>query len=145
MNINKVKVLVIVFITGIILTSCSFGPPPSCGDNIGGTADTAKFDQYFNKMNLVYESSGQPGQDGENGMQFSNGEPLIIQVDSKSEVSLRACIQPLSGGKEITLDETTSLSKGSGSVSIGALKTGTYVIRVILDNTLVKNFPFVVK
>jgi hypothetical protein len=138
MNINKVKVLVIVFITGIILTSCSFGPPPSCGDNIGGTADTAK-------MNLVYESSGQPGQDGENGMQFSNGEPLIIQVDSKSEVSLRACIQPLSGGKEITLDETTSLSKGSGSVSIGALKTGTYVIRVILDNTLVKNFPFVVK
>jgi hypothetical protein len=145
MIINRIKVLAVVLVLGIVLTACSFGPPPSCGDNIGGTADTTKFDQYFNGMSLVYENSGQPGQDGDNGMQFTQGEPLVIQVDSKSEVNLRACIQPMSGAKEVTLDETQSFSQGQGSFSIGTLKAGTYVIRVIVDDTLVKNFPFVLK
>ena len=27
--------------------SCSFGPPKGCGDNIGGTANEALFDQHF--------------------------------------------------------------------------------------------------
>jgi len=32
---------------GGLAASCSFGPPKGCGDNIGGTANEALFDQHF--------------------------------------------------------------------------------------------------
>ena len=145
MSINRIGVFVIALAVGVLAAACSFGPPPSCGENIGGTADTVKFEQYFTNMNLVNEASGQPGPAGENGMEFSPGESLAIQVESKSAVELRACIQPLSGGNKIAFDQTKTLSPGQGTVSIGTFEQGKYVIRVIVGDILVKNFPFVIK
>ncbi len=124
------------------LAACSFGSPPSCGEDIGGTADSAKFDQRFASMTLVSEATGEIGPEGEGGMQLTAGEPLAIQIESKAEVEVRACIQPIGGSKEIPFDQTQSISQGSSSFGIGSFDPGKYVIRVIVDGTLVKNFPF---
>jgi|WetSurMetagenome_2_1015567.scaffolds.fasta_scaffold126712_1 hypothetical protein len=126
----------------ISMAACSFGPPPDCGDTIGGVADTAKFDQFFNTMNLVSLTTGNSGPEGDSGQQYSQGESLAINIDVKSEVAVRACIQPMGGGSSLTLDETITFSQGVGSFDLGSFSKGTYVIRVIVDNTLVKNFPF---
>jgi hypothetical protein len=132
------------FILTLSLSACSFSPPPSCGDDIGGTADTAKFDQYFTNMQLVNQASGQVGPEGENGTQYATGEALVIQAESKSEVTVRACVQPRGPG-EITFDQTQTMSQGQGAFPVGLFKPGIYVIRVIVDGVLVKNFPFEVK
>ncbi len=143
---KKLTVLAALFVIAAAILACgSFGPPPSCGDNIGGTADTAKFDQYFTSMMLVSQASGQPGPEGENGAQFSAGDPLVILMDSKSDVAVRACIQPMSGGDSISFDQTQNFTQGAGTFTIGAFEQGVYVIRVIVDGILVKNFPFAVK
>ncbi len=129
----------------LLSANCSFGPPPSCGEDIGGTADAATFDRFFNSISLVNQTTGQPGPDSDQGMQFTQGDPLALQVDAKADVTLRACVQPTGGQKEISFDETQTLSQGQGTLDIGAFDPGTYVIRVIVDTTLVKNFPFQVK
>lgn len=130
MFIPKIKFLAILLVAGLVVSGCSFGPPPSCGDNIGGTADTARFDQYFANMQLVSQASGQPGPEGESGAQFSAGEALTIQVESKSDVAVRACVQPRGPG-EITFDQTQTLPQGQGSFSVDTFKPGPYVIRVL--------------
>jgi hypothetical protein len=55
---DLLKLVVTLFILILPLSACSFGPPPSCGDNNGGTANTSKFDQFFTNMQLVNEASG---------------------------------------------------------------------------------------
>lgn len=130
-------------VLGLLIGACSFGPPPSCGEDIGGTADTAAFDKNFTSMALVNQSTGQSAREGENGMEFAQGDNLAIQLDAKSKVTVRACIQPRSGGNAISFDETQTFSQGQGAFAVGAFEPGAYVIRVIVDNTLVKNFPFV--
>lgn len=142
---TKVKILVVLLLLGLVVLACgSFGPLPSCSGDVGGTADTVKFDQYFTSVQLVSQESGQPGPEGENGEQYSVGDSLVIQVESKSEVAVRACIQPRGPG-EITFDRTQTLPSREGTFPVGTFEPGNYVIRVIVDNTLVKNFPFTVK
>jgi len=126
----------------LLAAGCSFGPPPSCGDEIGGIADASLFDEHFNRMLLVSQTSGQPGPDGDNGVMFAQDEPLVIQTDAKFEVAIRACVQPTSGQDEIPFDQTQTLPLGPGEFPIGTYSAGQYVVRVIVDNTLVKNFSF---
>jgi hypothetical protein len=142
---SKGKTLAILFFLVITAGACSFGPPSSCGEDIGGTADTALFDQYFTNMDLIDQTTGLPGQAGEDGVEFARGTVLTIQVESKTGVAVRACIQPRSGGGTTTFDQTSTLLQGQDAFDIGTIEPGSYVIRVIVDNTLVKNFPFVVK
>ncbi|MEW6718784.1 MAG: hypothetical protein AB1345_14955 [Chloroflexota bacterium] len=142
---RKAMVIWIAFMVITALACGSFAPPESCGENIGGTADEVKFAQYFESMELVNQSTGQPGQEGEEGMEFAKGDTLAIRVASKSEVAVRACVQSRTGGGKIPFDQTQTLSQGQGTFSIGTLEPGSYVIRVIVNDTLVKNFPFVVK
>jgi hypothetical protein len=67
---------------------------------------------------------------------------LAIREDSIHEVSLRACIEERRGGGEIALDKTQDILSGSGSISLGSLEAGSYVLRVIVDGVLVRNLPF---
>jgi hypothetical protein len=146
MSPSKIKLLVTVLVLGLSLLACSLGslgPPASCGDNIGGTADTAKFDQYFTKMALVNQN-GEAGPDGENGMEFASTDTLELRADSNSEVAVRACIQNFNG-RPIAFDQTQTFAQGSSGVSLGIFQSGNYVVRVIVDGTLVKNFPFSIK
>ncbi|MDP3047454.1 MAG: hypothetical protein Q8O07_08260 [Chloroflexota bacterium] len=144
---SPIRVLALALLTLMALAAagCAVGPPPSCGDNIGGTADTAKFDQSFGSLALVSQSTGQPGAPGQEGAEFAQGTALAIQADSKAEVALRACIQPRSGGASLALDKTQTLAAGKGTFNLGSFPPGSYVVRGIVAGTLVKNFPFVVK
>jgi hypothetical protein len=142
----KIKSLGTILMLGLFLSACSlgsFGPPASCGDNISGTADTVKFDQYFTKMALV-DQSGVSGPEGENGMEFASTDTLNLRADSNSDVAVRACIQNFNG-RPIAFDQTQTFTKGSDGFSLGSFQSGSYVVRVIIDGTLVKNFPFFIK
>jgi len=142
---RKPGLILIALIGALSAAACgSFGPPPSCGETIGGTADEALFSQTFDGMQLVNADTGLPGPEGENGMGFISGERLQLNFQNKSAVSVRLCIQPRGPGV-IALDLTQDLSAGDDSIAIGAIEPGTWVIRVIVDNTLVKNFPFEVR
>jgi hypothetical protein len=143
MNILRIKSIALLLGIGFLLYACSFGSPESCGENIGGTADTAKFDQYFIQMALVNQS-GVSGTEGENGMEFTSTDSLELRADTKSDVAVRACVQNLSKGP-ITFDETHDLTIGSDGFALGVFETGNYVVRVIVNDTLVKNFPFSIK
>ncbi len=130
----------------MVLAACSsFGPPESCGENIGGTADQTKFAQFFTSMQLINQTTGVPGLEGENGAQFAPNDSLVIQVETLSDIPVRVCIQHMGGDNKISFDQTNTLSQGQADFSIGPFELGNYVIRVIVDNTLVKNFPFEIK
>ena len=139
---SRSRFFFVVLLSTALLTACSFGPPPSCGEEIGGTTDSGKFDENFAAMTLISEVTGEEGPQGEGGAEFASGESLAVQIDSKTDVEVRACVQPVSGGKEIAFDQTQSISPGSATFGMGSFDPGRYVIRVIVDGTLVKNFPF---
>lgn len=142
---KKWLILIPVMILGLSVLACgSISPPETCGDEIGGVADETLFGQYFESMELVNANTWQPGIEGENGTEFAEGESLLIMFDARTEVQVRACIQHTVGGGEIAFDETVSFPVGSNEFQIGSFAPGTYVIRIIVENTLVKNFPFVI-
>ncbi|MBM3153429.1 MAG: hypothetical protein FJZ96_14700 [Chloroflexi bacterium] len=140
-----ISTLPILFLILSALACGSFSPPEDCGEGIGGTADEALFSQYFESMELVRASDWQPGTPGENGVEFAEGENLLVMFDVKSGVEVRACIQNTQGGGQLAFDQTSSFSEGSSEFPVGSFDPGAYVIRVIVDGALVKNFPFTVK
>ena len=127
----------------LTLLACGpLSPPESCGD-YGGTADEGLFDEYFISMGLFYATSSMPGEIGVEGeIQFNPDAELAINFESVKDVSVRACIQERKGGGKIVFDEVASFPAGEGSFFLGSCTSGGYVIRVIVDETLVKNFPF---
>jgi len=143
MSTNQFKLLVAFLVLGAGILACSFGPPDDCGDNVGGTADTAKFDQYFTQMAFVNQD-GQAGSQGENGMEFAAGDVLELRADTLSDVAVRACVQNFTKG-DIAFDQTQTFIIGASGLSLGSFEPGNYVVRVIVEDTLVKNFPFSIK
>jgi hypothetical protein len=140
------KIVLVFSLLGLMISACgSFGPPQSCGDNIGGTADQAKYAQSFSSMQLINQTTGLTGTEGENGTQFTSSDNLAIQAGTLSNVNIRVCVQHTDSTKPIPFDQTRTLSQGQTDFSIGQLEAGNYVIRVIVDNILVKNFPFEIK
>ena len=139
------KSIAVLLVLGFTLASCSSGPPPSCGEEIGGVADTARFDQYFSSMNLVQQNTGAIPPEGESGAEFPRGAGLTIQFESKSDVEVRICIQPLDAGDDQVFNQNHPVVEGEGSINLGAFKPGNYVVRVIVDGVLIKNFPFSVQ
>lgn len=135
-------ILPLLALTLSALACGSFAPPENCGDEIGGTADEALFGQYFESMELVSGETWQPGSQGENGIEFAEAESLLIMFDAKTDVEVRACIQNTQGGGNLAFDQTTAFSAGENEFPVGAFEPGGYVIRVIVDGVLVKNFPF---
>lgn len=148
MNIRKCSaVLLGSFLLLFVLVACgSFGPPKSCGEGIGGSADEALFSQYFSSMDLVREATGEtPQETGDNGVIFSREDGLAIAVDAKKAVEIRACAQERTGGGGIPMDKTFPVNSGNGSLPLGEFKSGSYVIRMIVDGKLVRNLTFEIK
>jgi len=141
---NSARVLAVFAFLFLAQAGCRFGPPASCGDTIGGVADETLFGQYFESMELVSANTWQPGTPGEQGMDFPVDEPLLIMFDTKAEVTIRACIQ-VPGRGDLAFNETVTFAEGSNEFNMGAFDKGGYIIRVIVDETLVKNFPFSIK
>ncbi len=141
---KTMRLLFVFVFLSTALMACRFGPPASCGDDIGGVADEALFGQYFESMDLVSATTWQPGTPSEQGVDFPVDEPLLIMFDAKSNVTIRACIQAPGRG-DLALNETLDFPEGSNEFNLGAFGKGSYIIRVIVDETLVKNFPFSIK
>jgi hypothetical protein len=51
-------------------------------------------------------------------------------------------MQERKGGGKILFDETRSYTPGENSLALGKYSKGGYVIRVIVDEKLIKNLPF---
>ena len=145
MNKSRIITIIVAVLFLSFSTSCNFGPPPSCGENIGGVANNEVFSTYFSDMVLIDQSTGQTGTSGENGLEFQKSSKLGIQYEAISEVTLRACIQPMGGSSTIAFDQSKALSTGQGQFELDAFESGNYVIRVIVGDTLIKNFPFTMK
>lgn len=142
---KKHNLLVTGIIFSLVILACGqFAPPESC--NVGGSADESKFASLFTKMELLSQATGQPVSiDSENGAQFSPEDPLVIEVESLTEVTVRACVQSRQGGGKIPFDQTQSLPTGKGSFALGTFNQGSYVVRLVVDGVLVKNLTFFIK
>lgn len=129
----------------LYLASCGpISPPESCG--VGGTADSKTFDQLFESMVLYDESlGGLPRIDTEAGPTFSPAVPVSVQVDSFQSTEIRFCVEERKGGGEIGFDETELVPEGSSIIPLREFETGSYVLRVIHGQILIRNLPFVVE
>lgn len=138
--------IILFAVLSIVLSACgSFGPPPECTEGLGGTADEALFAENFNSMQLVNQATGLPGESTEQGEAYAPADTLAIMVDAKNAVTLRACVQFISG-RQIAFDQNPSLDAGETEIVLGSFPdTGDYVVRMILDGALVKNFAFVIQ
>jgi hypothetical protein len=124
----------------------SFGPPASCGETIGGTADEALYGRYFSDMNLVSEATGEvPPPGSENSPVVSSDDPLTIKMQALKAAEVRACVQERVGGGGIPADESATVAPGEAFLPLGKFSSGSYVVRVIVDGALVKNLTFEVK
>jgi len=134
------------FLLLTVLACGSVAPPESCGDNIGGTPDEAVFAQHFTAMELVNEATGFAGPpDSESQATFGPAETIAISYSAVGEGSLRACVQERAGGGGIPFDQTSSFVEGEGSLTLGSFPAGTYVIRAIVADALVRNLTFTVR
>jgi hypothetical protein len=128
-----------------LCTSCGpFSPPETCG--VGGTANSETFDQLFEDMVLFDETvGGSPRIDTEAGPTFSSTVPVSVQVDSFQPTEIRFCVEQRKGGGVINFDDTKLVSKGESVISLREFETGSYVLRVIHEQILIRNLLFVVE
>lgn len=133
-------------LTVLVLASAACGsiaPPETCGET--GTADEARFAELFSSMDLVVEATGETGpEDPEGGATFAADTPLAIRFDSLASADVRVCVGQRRGGGQIVLDQTFTAAEGSGSFALGPFPPDIYVVRVLVDGTLIRNLPFVV-
>jgi hypothetical protein len=145
----KRKILYVAFLAAAFalpMLGCgSFAPPKSCGEGIGGTADEALFAQHFSSMELIREATGIPPVEMGGEKVVSPDDPLAIKVQALSSTEVRVCVQERVGGGGIPLDKTFAVEQGESVLSLGGFSAGSYVVRVIVDGTLVRNLPFEAK
>ncbi len=140
---NCLVFILLLSLTMIVFSCGPLSPPESCG--AGGTADRGKFNQLFRDMLLVYDPTGEfPLMQTEGEPHFSENSAIGVQVDSLQSLDVRFCVEERRGGGEIIFDEVMSMSEGAARVSIGPFGSGSYVVRVILDEVLLINMPFTV-
>lgn len=139
------NVFILLMLVSTIVISCGpFSPPESCG--AGGTANTETFDQYFDDMFLYDETlGGSPRIATEGGPTFLSGSSVSVQAESNMSVEIRFCVEERTGGGEINFDEVRVISEGVSIISLEVFEPSSYVIRVITDDTLIKNLPFIVE
>lgn len=120
----------------------SFAPPESCPST---SFDTEAFATYFTDMRLVNAATGLPGEvDAANdqGQRYSTEDELALVVDSLGEVEVTICITERKGGGQIVYNQTHTLPQGQSTLPLMAFDSDPYVIRVIVNEVLVKNLTF---
>jgi hypothetical protein len=88
---------------------------------------------------------GSPLINTEAGPTFFPDRPVSVQADVISSVEVQFCVEERRGGGEITFDEVRTMQAGMNIYSLGNFEQGSYVIRVILEGSLIRNLPFVVE
>lgn len=136
--------IIILILMLMLLTSCrALRPPESCG--LGGFANETAYGLYFDNLNLL-DVEGNPGSPDRDGVpRFEEGQTINLWLQIKTDTRVRICVEETRGGGEIAYDDIVSLKTGQSAVTFGALERGPYIIRLSIDGTLVKNFPFSVR
>lgn len=145
MSRRRICPLTTILLLSSLLVSCSqFKPPESCG--AGGTANEETFNQFFVDM-LLYDETmgGAPRIHTEAGPTFLQDSTVSVQAESFMSVEIQLCVEQRRGGGEISFDEVRMLSEGVNTISLETFESGSYVIRVIIDEVLIRNLPFVVE
>ncbi|MBI4282276.1 MAG: hypothetical protein HY672_02145 [Chloroflexi bacterium] len=120
----------------------SLQPPEECAVP-GGSADQTAFAEHFSQMAVVME-----GQDASSSVEepvFGSDDTVEVVATSIADTSTNLCLQERKGGGQIRYDETPILYVGENRVSLGSFGKGDYVVRVIVDDVLVKNLTFTVR
>jgi hypothetical protein len=146
MIMRVLKILSLVLVVSMLalsVASCgSFAPPESCIDT--GTADEGAFTAQFNSMQIVNAATGEPGEPHpDSGFMFSTEDQLAVVVDSLGEAEVRFCVTQRRGGGQIVYDETHTVQEGENTITLTTFDSDPYVIRVIVDNVLVRNLTFI--
>ena len=147
MNSHRLSLRMAAALVLLATVACgSFSAPKSCGDDVSGAPDQSAFDQNFSAMRLANQSSGLLGpSDASEEFSLPRGDPLAIAYSGRTSGSLRVCVQERSAGGGIPLDQTFQFEQGDVMILLSSFEPGTYVLRAIVDETLVRNLTFVVK
>jgi hypothetical protein len=123
-----------------VLACGSFTPPESCTD---ADFDESIFSEHFSEMYLVNAATGEPGAlDPEQGEMYATNDQIAVQINSLDEVEVRLCIEQRKGGGQIVYDQTHIVPQGENVILLMAFDSDPYVVRVIVDEVLVKNLTF---
>ena len=137
------RLLLVISALGLAALACgSFAPPESCA-NAG--FDEEAFDTFFNSIQIVYAGTGEPGELAEGddrGLRFSTDDQLAVLVDSKGETEVTICVEQRKGGGQIVYNQTLTVQGGESTVPLTAFDSDPYVIRVIVNEMLVKSLTF---
>lgn len=77
--------------------------------------------------------------------QYAAAETVGVQADAKSVTIVRACVVQNTTGGKIQLDRMMTFASGMSTFTLDDFPIGTYVVRVGVDDVLVKNLTFEVK
>lgn len=127
-----------------VLVACgSLGPPQACP--VTGSAHTDAFDQSFTRMVLVKEGQPIPDTGGDSDLTFTSDDRLELVAVSKSNTHALVCVSARKGGVKIPFNKTLFLTEGVNRIELGSFIVSPYVVRVGVNNVLVKNLTFETK
>ena len=141
---KRIKLIIPLLILTVISAACNaFGEPESCGETIGDTPDNDTYVEYFTSMILVNENSGAPVYEDLDGVVvYRATDKLAIDITTHEAVSVQVCVQERENGGKIAFNQTVELIPGFALIYMGGFEPGRYDVRVIVEDTLIKNFPF---
>jgi hypothetical protein len=88
---------------------------------------------------------GSPRIDTEAGPTFLQDTTVSVQTESFMSEEVRFCVEERRGGGKISFDEVRMISEGVNTISLEAFESGSYVLRVIHNEVLLRNLPFIVE
>ncbi|MFC2010080.1 hypothetical protein ACFLVU_04645 [Chloroflexota bacterium] len=134
----------LIIILFIFINGCSsFTPPEECP--FTGTADEILFSQKFTRMELIYSDGSLPEVDGDSGSIFSTNDSIDILVISEERLEFQICISERKGGGKVVYNESHTVSQGENNIRLGSFSNNPYVVRIGVNNILVRNLPFAVE
>ena len=138
-----VMLLTVLFVTlfGLVTGACgAISPPESCAHT---GFDEAVFAEYFTDMYLIDTATGEPGErDPDQGDRYATDDQIAVWIESLEDVEVRFCIEQRKGGGQIVYNQAHSISQGETTVALTTFESDPYVIRVIVNDALVKNLTF---
>lgn len=127
-----------------VLVGAACGGPTEQAKDCGGAADPAAFAQHFSQMGFLGGSPASPGAEAE--LFFSPSESVVVAAVALRETSTRFCAQERSRLGTVIFDQTRTLPAGESRTDLGKVsKSGSYVVRISVGETTVRNLTFAVR
>ena len=132
-------------IFSVACNSGGIGPisaPEECSFVSGGSADETLFSEHFDRMVIVTKAAEIPESGGEHDLVFTTVDELELVLVSLSATQLQVCTSERKGGGKVVFSEIFSLTEGENRLDLGSFNRNPYVVRVAVNNELVRNLTF---